>query len=356
MTIPPTDTRPARAPQVESMTPQVRAAWFGDGCPAALGDAAAARYAAAVGTRLGSSPGSTGRRLMDELRPRGMAPREGVPDWPAVASRGNAVTDLSWLREPAAATAGAYIHAYDKNGQYLVACSSLELGMGGLTHEVAPTFDKRVPGYWRFDDTWYLTPEAAYLRESDALDQPSEAYTWTRHGRALVKWYECLRDARTVLMADGSEAGVLAYITLKQTYRVAIGWLTGYWFNPNDDRYRPETGGYASPAYRPDWRHTIISQARATMRRTLDKIASDVDVVAVHIDQIYIVSDEPDARAACPAGLTLGTGLGQWKVRYSGVPLAVCRPHLRAGGRPLALDDACEEWEAEEEGANDGND
>jgi len=351
--LPSTDTRTARAPQAESVPPQIRAAWFGDGCPPDLADAAAARYVAAVGARMGSSPGSTGRRLMDELRPRGMAPRESVTDWPAVAVKGNAVTDLSWLREPAATTPGAYIHAYDKNGQYLAACSSLELGMGGLTHETAPTFDKRVPGYWRFDDTWYLTPEAAYLRESDALDQPSEAYTWTRHGRALVKWYECLRDARTVLMADESEAGALAYITLKQTYRVAIGWLTGYWFNPDDDRYRPETDGYASPAYRPDWRHTIISQARATMRRTLDKIAvADADVVAVHIDQIYIVSDEPDARAACPAGLTLGDGLGQWKVRYSGVPLDVCRTLLRAGGRPLALDDACEEWE---EGAHNAN-
>jgi len=56
--------------------------------------------------------------------------------------------------------------------------------------------------------------------------------------------------------------------------------------------------------------------------------------VAVNIDCVYLVSDEPDAVRACPPTITLGTGLGHFKVHDAGVPLAPLLPAfgLRAEG------------------------
>ncbi len=57
--------------------------------------------------------------------------------------------------------------------------------------------------------------------------------------------------------------------------------------------------------------------------------------VAVNIDCVYIVSDEIDAVAACPPTITLGTGLGHFKVHDAGVPLVPLLPAfgLRDEGR-----------------------
>ncbi len=40
--------------------------------------------------------------------------------------------------------------------------------------------------------------------------------------------------------------------------------------------------------------------------------------VAVHKDAVYLVSDEPDPVTACPPSVTLGTGLGHFKVQDTG--------------------------------------
>ena len=41
--------------------------------------------------------------------------------------------------------------------------------------------------------------------------------------------------------------------------------------------------------------------------------------VAVHKDAVYLVSDEPDPVAACPPSVTLGTGLGHFKVQDAAI-------------------------------------
>ena len=45
---------------------------------------------------------------------------------------------------------------------------------------------------------------------------------------------------------------------------------------------------------------------------------------------MYLVSDEPDAVAACPPSITLGSGLGHFKVQDAGLPLEALLPAFDA--------------------------
>jgi len=153
----------------------------------------------------------------------------------------------------------------------------------------------------------------------------SEAYVWTRHGRAMETWYERLRTARTALQADTTPAGRLALGALKYTYSLTISSFNSAW---NKDK--------RSPLYRPDWRHAILAQANANLSRALHKMdLAGYTPVAVHKDCVYLVSDEPDPVAACPPSVTLGAGLGHFKVQDAALPLEAVLPAFdgaRGGG------------------------
>ena len=98
---------------------------------------------------------------------------------------------------------------------------------------------------------------------------------------------------------------------LKYTYAVTVSTLGGTWYKHDD------------PLYRPDWRHAIIAQANANLSRALGLLeAAGVPVVAINVDCAYVVSDEPDPVAAMKGTLTLGEGLGDFKVRDATIPLS----------------------------------
>ncbi len=116
--------------------------------------------------------------------------------------------------------------------------------------------------------------------------------------------------------ADTTPAGRLALGALKYTYALTISGFNSAW--QRDRR---------SPLYRPDWRHLIIAQANANLSRALHKMDRDgYTPVAVHKDAVYLVSDEPDPVAACPPSVTLGTGLGHFKVQDAAIPLETVLP------------------------------
>jgi len=144
----------------------------------------------------------------------------------------------------------------------------------------------------------------------------AEAHVWTEHSRAMETWYERLRGARTTLYADATPAGRLALGALKYTYSLTISGFNSAW--QRDKR---------SALYRPDWRHAILAQANANLSRALHKMDRDgYTPVAVHKDAVYLLSDEPDSVKACPPSVTLGTGLGHFKVQDTAVPLGVVLP------------------------------
>jgi len=306
--------------------------------------AALTSYAAAVGAPYVRSPGKTGTDLLVALgrRARG-GQRDPVTDWPAPARETTTVRDTVWMRTLAPAERGrAYLHSYDKNAAWLGACANVELGLGDLEERTAAgdpggvPFDPKLPGYWcarvaGAAEAWYCTPTLVRAVERGQAVAISHAHVWTRHSRALASWYARLRDARAALYADTTPAGRLALDVFKLTYAVTISSMAGQWHRRD------------SALYRPDWRHAILAQGAANLSRALARMdAAGCTPVAVNIDCVYIVSDEPDAVKACPPTITLGSGLGHFKVHDAGVPLAPLLPAfgLRDDGRattPLTM-------------------
>jgi len=153
------------------------------------------------------------------------------------------------------------------------------------------------------------------------------AHVWTRHSRVLETWYERLRGARTALYDDTTPAGRLALGALKYTYALTISGFNSAWHR---DKW--------SSLYRPDWRHAILAQANANLARALHKMDREgYTPVAVHKDVVYLVSDEPDPVRACPPSVTLGTGLGHFKVQDAGVPLEVVLLAFETGRGGIGL-------------------
>ncbi len=293
-------------------------------------------YAEAVGTPYYRSPGRTGIDLLQELGKRGADSKREYPErLPVPAGQADTVAELSWLRTLSPAErAKAYLHSYDKNAQWLSAAGVVELGLSGIEERRDPTgklpFDKRLPGYWLAriagaEARWCCTPTVAWAVERGQAVAITEAHVWTQHSRAMETWYERLRAARTALYADTTPAGALALRALKLTYSLTISGFNSVW---QRDR--------KSPLYRPDWRHLIIAQANANLSRALHKMdAAGYTPVAVHKDAVYLVSDEPDPVKACPPSVTLGTGLGHFKVQDAAIPLDTVLPAFdgtRGGG------------------------
>ncbi len=284
-------------------------------------------YARAVGTPYYRSPGRTGIDLLQELGKRGAGSQREYPErLPAPAGQADTVTELSWLRTLAPAEREkAYLHSYDKNAQWLSAAGVVELGLSGIEERRDATgklpFDKKLPGYWLAriagdEERWACTPTVAWASERGQTVAITQAHVWTEHSRAMETWYERLRGARTALYADETPAGALALRALKLTYSLTISGFNSVW---QRDR--------KSPLYRPDWRHLIIAQANANLSRALHKMdAAGYTPVAVHKDAVYLVSDEPDPVAACPPSVTLGTGLGHFKVQDAAIPLDLVLP------------------------------
>jgi len=289
--------------------------------------AALLAYAAAVGAPYYRSPGRTGIDLLQELGKRGADARREFPArLPAPAGQADTVTETSWLRTLSPAERGrAYLHSYDKNAQWLSAAGVVELGLSGIEERRDPAgtlpFDKRLPGYWLAriagaEERWCCTPTVAWAVERGQTVSITEASVWTEHSRAMETWYERLRGARTALYADPTPAGRLALGALKYTYSLTISGFNSAW-----QRER------RSPLYRPDWRHAVLSQANANLSRALHKMdAAGYTPVAVHKDAVYLVSDEPDPIMACPPSVTLGTGLGHFKVQDAAAPLGEVLP------------------------------
>jgi len=292
-------------------------------------------YAGSVGAPYYRSPGRTGLDLLQELGKRGADVKREFPErLPPPAGQADTVTELSWLRTLSPVERGkAYLHSYDKNAQWLSAAGVVELGLSSIEERRDPAgtlpFDKKLPGYWLAriagaEERWACTPTVAWALERGQSVAITEAYVWTTHSRAMETWYERLRGARTTLYADETLAGRLALGALKYMYALTISSFNSAW---QRDKH--------SPLYRPDWRHLVIAQANANMSRALHKMdAAGYTPVAVHKDAVYLVSDEPDPIKACPPSVTLGTGLGHFKVQDAGVPLAPLRPAFdgAAGG------------------------
>ena len=326
-----------------------RAPWREAPDAATLRDALLA-YRDALGLDYRRSPGATGTRLVRALHSDAHATKLDLPSpLPPRLRHGAQDGPLLWRRPlTPAETKKRWFHSFDINGQYLAACSSIALGVGSpiwrgqddarrliLAALDDPKGHRLPPGYWRVDarytppagapsplegvkpSGWITTPTLRLLLDLNAQVAAREAWVWPESRRYLESWYARLREGRAGLMTRHDAAGRLALATLKTTYTTTVnGWMRSDKWDRSEDAL-----------YRPDWSDAIRAQARANEYRTIARVCETADACpffAVGADALYLVSDEPDAEAAAPAGVRLGPQLGHFKVKDS-LPLAEVR-------------------------------
>lgn len=294
------------------------------------------KFADALHAPYAISASSVGLDLMQHLAPTKekreswFAPSSPVP--PAEITTLEA--DIDWQRKPTQTeTAQTYIHAYDRGGSYLAACSGLELGYDTPTyHPDGAAFDKRIPGYWRIvmptrgeylwpnpidprnrtDEfagqlTWVTTQTLDIAEEMGYEPEVREAYLWTNHTRLYDKWYERMRDARSSLDTDDVD-DQQARDLLKEVYVRALGLTASF------DHHK------GRPGFAPERYHLIQARAKANILRRINQIGQDTGrwPVAVWRDTILYTSDEADPTKAWPGKPEhLGRGLGQFKCEGS---------------------------------------
>ena len=308
----------------------------------------------AVGMPIRRSPGSVGTSLMRRLHDRSDARSlslevpTGLPD---PAQNGGIELELVWRRPlTEMERSRRWVHAYDKNAQFLGATSSLPLGFGEPVQlQSTPSWEimpyRKHPGYWRTtlsanQDLLLPDPISPY---KDPTEQPEgiwlssaaldlaielgrvravhEAYVWPTSHRALEPWYKRLRDARVALKSDmytypHAEARQLAYQAIKAIYTQSIGWLSSTaWDREGDDLWRP------------DWRDAIIGQARANLfRNILTFVKSGHIPWMAGADCLYFVSDDPDPLTAKPEKMSIGDTLRDFKIKDAAIPLEELLP------------------------------
>lgn len=296
--------------------------------------AAATAFAGAVGISYRHTPGSTGAALLRAVHSGPGGRRLEPPGaMPGPAATPGTERDFAWWRPPnAGERAMPFVHAYDVNGNYLAACSSIELGVGEVEEhgDGRPlALDGRLPGYWlchlrpgdpgmpdpldpagRGDGgpVWLTTPSAVLAVELDRLERVERAHVWPARSRVLAPWYERLRDARVDLTVRGAgarpgPATAIALAAVKLTTNLTIGQLAAH-FRAEGDELR-----------RPDWRHHVIARARANLYRHLAAAARPANrrrPIAVDVDTAYYPSDDPDPGADPP--VPVNPGLGRFKI------------------------------------------
>jgi hypothetical protein len=256
--------------------------------------------------------------------------------------------DCLWQRRPTPDEAApGYVHVYDANAMYLSAAGLVTVGLGDPVHLAdGPAFDPKAAGYWLIDppdwadrllpdlfdaagrnaahgrrgSRWITTPTLAFAAELGYEIAPHEALIYREATRFYEPWAAQLRGARASLMdmPDQDAAAVLAAV--KATYRAGIGALAVK---------------SSRSMFRPDHRHAIVATARATLLRKLARVGDQEGrwPLAIGVDAVAYASPDPDPVTACPAGLRLGRGLGEFKV-YGSLPMDQAAPLLARGRKP----------------------
>ncbi|WP_214369775.1 hypothetical protein [Pseudonocardia sp. H11422] len=284
-------------------------------------------YAAATGVAYRYSPGVTGVSLVATTRPD--IAKADRPELPKPSTLPTLEGDYAWQRpmQPDE-LAMPYVDAWDVNGLFLGAATSLPLGIGAPEEVTeAPQFDPNTPGYWRIaaltwdharlpdplqvagrrrggDYLWVTTPTMKILTELYGLDpEISKAWVWPRGNsvRVLDKWARDLRNARKALLGGTSADDRAVLDAVKATYRAGIGRLDASTWRGTD---------YA--LHRPDWRHHVVAQGRYALTRRLVAAADTGRYpLAIATDAVLYASSDPEPSP--PAGWTEGDQLGQVK-------------------------------------------
>lgn len=209
------------------------------------------------------------------------------------------------------------IFGFDKNSMYLVASRSYSFGLGDSVKQTGGSFDKKLHGLWKIeintkglsperikyinfiksDNDFLWTSDIEIIQELGAKIKVIEANIWKYNKRIFEKFSKILSSVRDEAKLLGLQIEEKA---IKAIYTRFIGWMNR------------EPIGREEIFYRPDWRSAIISLARANLIRNIFKIRdfADIEIVAVHIDEIVIATNlefnqlpfplVPDEKGNCP--------------------------------------------------------
>lgn len=223
----------------------------------------------------------------------------------------------------------SYLHSWDKNSAYLGACSSVYLGSGEPVYmNSASTFetlyDGKRPGYWRIEvrdslaaiinplfdgQEWVTTPLLKLLLDLGVSLRVTEAYVWQEYHRALDGYAEKLWSARVSLRRDEEmyphKAGrALAAYSIKRIATCGVGILAN-----------PDAAKYSRRWYRPDWRATVVEEAKARVYYKLLQVVRETGYhpLAVLTDEVYYLLPEANPRTIFGNYYNHAEDLGGWK-------------------------------------------
>jgi hypothetical protein len=221
-----------------------------------------------------------------------------------------------WCAAPADVPPGRFVHAVDKGRMFLAAAGGLPIGWGRAEELDGPAFDKTIPAWWEvelepvpglpadlFGGAWHATAMVQLARDCGQDVRPRRAMTWEHRGAYFGAsgkgghgFVKRVGDALDALAGDE-----LARAAMKRLYTAALG-----------GRLLAEGGPLGAV---PDWSGQLVSRANANlMRNALEVLgAGGPAPVAIHVDALCYVDDEPDAGRAIPPGLRTGTGPGQFR-------------------------------------------
>ena len=301
-------------------------------------------FAEAVGIPFRGAIG-TGMDLLELVTPLERKKQWETVDYSGVGPASIGMLDevFNWTRRPDAGEQQLdYVHAFDRNGAYLAACSSVLLGLGRpQLYENGCAFDDRRAGWWLIDvpaheewrwpsvldpagrsagtQQWVTTTTLAYaVKEEGFTPQVHRAWLWApeQSSRLLEPWYRVLRDARnTLLDSDDPQAPVVLEM-VKQIYKRTNGWFAA-------------AAAKGTPAFQPYFHHAIRAASKVGMLHTVKAIGVQSDtwpVVVADTDVLAYASAQRDPVAGWPGrdegkarlGSKLGRGLGGYKPYRSG--------------------------------------
>lgn len=331
-------TSPSR---VHVYLPAVGGDWRGTGGPVDLLHQVEA-FRDGVGFAWAFSGASTVHRLIGALVPT-LGPPLEHPPLEGTADSAWRIPAHAWSFPGRGYDNYPVARAFDRSGSYLSAWRGTLLADGpweldgpGLL-EPGPEW-LREPAYYQVDapwlaevvpeampnpfdrvghgPVWLTTPLAQLAAELAAQrDGPRLEYSarWvaTGHMRGLDSAGKRLGEARAALEAGGHLTAARA---LKAAYAAATAWL----------EWGPGPG---APLHRPDWRRTVVDRFVANTWRGLERVWPP-PLALSGIDCAIMLVRHP---RAAPAGLKLGTGLGEWKPKGEAVPAGEVLELVNAG-------------------------
>lgn len=207
-----------------------------------------------------------------------------------------------------------YLHAYDKNSQYLGAAQSTNLGNGQAEWVGPESFNTGLVGFWnyrlidvgdsKFDGYDLPCPlsvnrpwaSTSLLLAAQDLNIEFEILGGVvfrnQPQKYLQEWSKELRKYRENLRDETKYPNEIARENALGTAKMAANSLMG----------RLATPSKSGELFRPDWNILIVHQAIANQMYSFNKIQRDYGIkpVLVATDSWWIVSDEPDPAKAIP--------------------------------------------------------